>query len=182
LVTGGKGRSPPGAALLGLLLAGDRGGDKNPPASVIVPLIVALGKAVAVNPTGEPVKPALVAVTVWDPTCEPSVCVAVAWPFAPVVLWSGAIDPPPDVTAQSTVTPETPFPNASDALTEYGIGSADPARADCASPPERASCDADAGLELAVKVTGEPDNPATVAVAVSLLEPAVRPSFGVAEA
>jgi hypothetical protein len=90
---------------------------RNPEASVIVPLIVALGNAVAVNPTGEPVRLPLVAVAVWDPTCDPKVCVAVATPFVPVVLCSGEIDPPPDVTAQSMATPDTALPYTSLVLT-----------------------------------------------------------------
>ena len=55
--------------------------------------------------------PAAVAVTTATPAVAGSVCVADAIPDALLTDVAGATDPPPLVTAQLTVTPDTGFPN-----------------------------------------------------------------------
>jgi hypothetical protein len=53
----------------------------------------------------------------------PILSVALATPFAPVVLCAGLTPPPPDATAQLTTTPGTAQLFASSALTLNAVGS-----------------------------------------------------------
>jgi hypothetical protein len=67
--------------------------------------------AEAVNSTSG--RPAALAVTVWEVSVAPSVCVAVETPSPLVTLVAGSTLPPPEVTAHVTETPGTPRPFAS---------------------------------------------------------------------
>jgi hypothetical protein len=113
---------------------------------------------VAVNVTGLPVKVPLVAVSEFGPGVLPSVqlpTVAIPLPFvvalAPVTL------PPPDATANVTLTPLTGLPPASFTITLGGVATAEPAFAVCPSPPFRAIDAGGAAVAVAVNVTGLPD-------------------------
>jgi hypothetical protein len=74
------------------------------------------GVPIAWNVTPPPV-PLTLAVITLSPAIVPSVHVAVAWPFDPVVAMRGLVDPLPPVTANATDAPETGFPDASVTLT-----------------------------------------------------------------
>src|SRR5205823_5190466 len=100
--------------------------------------------------------------------------VTVAIPLAPVVTGVvGVTVPPPDPTANVTLTPPTGLPFASRTTTEGAIGTADPAVADWPFPALIAIWLAVPAVPVAVNVTGLPVSP--VAVAVSVFGPAVGP-------
>src|SRR5439155_7946909 len=131
---------------------------------------------VAVKVTGLPVSVPEVAVSVFGPAVVPSVHeVTAAIPLAPVVTGVvGVTEPPPDATANVTLTPPTGLPCASRTITEGATGTAVPAVADWPSPALIAIELAAPAVPVAVKVTGLPASP--VAVAVSEFGPAVGPS------
>src|SRR5256885_741822 len=91
---------------------------------------------VAVNVTGLPVSVPEVAVSVFGPAVGPNVQdVTVAIPLAPVVTGVvGVTVPPPDPTANVTLTPPTGLPFASRTITEGATGTAVPTVADCPFP------------------------------------------------
>jgi len=74
-----------------------------------------------VNVIGEPVRPETLAVTVFDPAAAPSLSEVDAVPCAPVAADAGVTVPPPAVTANATVTPETGFMFASITVTTNGL-------------------------------------------------------------
>src|SRR5438876_11605169 len=84
---------------------------------------------VAVKVTGLPVSPLAVAVSEFGPAVGPSVHdVTAAIPFAFVVTGVvGLTVPPPDATANVTLTPPTGLPFASRTITEGSIATAVPA-------------------------------------------------------
>ena len=126
------------------------------------------GVPVAVNVTGDPVRPSLVAVSVFEPAVVPSVqLVTAATPSAPVVTAVvGSTDPPPDATANVTLTPDTGLLFASVTSTLGTTDTALPATADWPSPALIATVAALPGVPVAVNVTGEPVRPSLVAVSV----------------
>src|SRR5437870_5425832 len=83
--------------------------------------------------------------------------------------------PPPAVTANATVEPETALPAASFTATTSGIGSDVPYAAFWLLPETSATLAAAPAAAVAVKVTGEPVRPETDAVTV--LVPATVPSL-----
>src|SRR5438093_5459160 len=87
---------------------------------------------VAVNVTGLPVSPVEVAVSEFGAAVGPSVHdVTAATPLAFVVTGVvGVTAPPPDATANVTLTPPTGLPFASRTITEGATGTAVPAVAD----------------------------------------------------
>src|ERR1041385_6529677 len=72
--------------------------------------------------------------TVWG-VADPMLSVALATPFAPVVLCAGLTPPPPDATVQFTTTPGTAQLLASNALTLSPVGSGLLKYHACVSPP-----------------------------------------------
>lgn len=97
--------------------------------------VAAPGVPVAVKVTGDPDSDPDVAVTVFEPAVVPSVHVpAVAMPLLFVVAFAPVMDPPPDATANVTVTPLTGLPAASVTRTAGDTLTADPAVADCPLP------------------------------------------------
>src|SRR5439155_16095391 len=138
------------------------------------------GFAVEVKVTGDPVSPFTSAVAVCAPAVVPNVCVAVAIPAPFVNDDSGGLEPPPPVTAHVTATPDTGLLPASVTLTAYGVPSVAPMVSVWALPENNAIVVAVPPTAVAVKVTGEPVNPATVAVAVC--DPVAPPSTRVAAA
>jgi hypothetical protein len=97
--------------------------------------------AVAVNASGLPLSDPLVTLSVllFVPAAVPRVqLVNVAIPLAPVASVAGdtgLIDPPPPVTVNVTLTPWTPFPNASCTITDGSTATAVLTVADCPLPP-----------------------------------------------
>ena len=86
---------------------------------------------VAVNVTGEPARLPLVAVIVLDPTDAPRVQLpTVAMPLAFVVADKSVPEPPPEATANMTLTPETTLLFASLMMTLGAVATADPTVAD----------------------------------------------------
>src|SRR5438093_478128 len=85
----------------------------------------------------------------------------------------GLTVPPPEATANMTLTPPTGLPFASRTITEGATGTAVPAVAVWPLPALMAICVAAPTVPVAVKVTGLPASP--VAVAVRVLLPAVGP-------
>src|SRR3989442_3398419 len=79
--------------------------------------------AVALNLTGDPVRPVLAAVAVWAPAFAPRVQVAVAMPFASLLL-CGVIDPLPVPGVQVAGTAARGVLLASRTITARGGGSA----------------------------------------------------------
>jgi hypothetical protein len=84
-----------------------------------------------------------------------------------------ATEPPPSPTVKMTGTPLTVLPCASVTTTEGAVATAVPTVALCRSPDRNAIRTAAPAVPVAVKVTGEPVSPATVAV--SAFAPAVVP-------
>src|SRR6266566_5210544 len=82
--------------------------------------------AVALKLTGEPVRPVLAAVAVWAPAFAPRVQVAVAMPFASLLL-CGVIDPLPAPGVHVTVTAATGLLLASRTITASGVARVWPA-------------------------------------------------------
>jgi hypothetical protein len=95
-------------------------------------LVAVPATAVAVNVTGLPVSPVAVAVSVFDPAVVPSVQLVVeAMPLELVVTADvGTTVPPPDATANVTLTPETGLLFASLTITLGAMLTALPAVAD----------------------------------------------------
>src|SRR5205823_14945027 len=91
---------------------------------------------VAAKVTGLPARPVAVAVSEFGPAVGPSVHdVTAATPLAFVVTGAvGLTVPPPDATANVTLTPATGFPFASRTITEGATGTAVPAGADWSLP------------------------------------------------
>src|SRR5690348_121935 len=121
--------------------------------------------AVAVKPTGEPVSPPTEAVAVCVPAVAPSVHWATAMPVPSVIEVAG-IDPPPKVTAQLTVTPDTGF-TPSVTLTESSFGRVARTVSLCALPPARDMVVAVPLFPKSMKLNGLPVSPADVATTVS---------------
>src|SRR5439155_374251 len=113
---------------------------------------------VAVKVTGLPASPLAVAVSEFGPAVGPRVHeVTAAVPFAFVVTGVvGLTVPPPEATANVTLTPPTGFPSASRTITEGSTGTAVPAVADWPLPAWIAICVAAPAVAVAVKVTGDP--------------------------
>src|SRR5207249_863033 len=130
---------------------------------------------VAVKVTGLPVSPLAVAVSEFGPTVGPSVHdVTAAIPFPPVVTGVvGLTVPPPEATANVTLTPATGFPFASRTITDGSTATAVPAVAVWLLPALIAIGRASRGVPVAVKVIGLPVSP--VEVAVSEFGPGVGP-------
>src|SRR5439155_885993 len=135
---------------------------------------------VAVNVTGLPASPVAVAVSEFGPTVGPSVHeIASASRRAPVDIGVvGVTVPPPEATANVTLTPATGLPFASCTITEGGVATVVPAVADWLFPALTAIELAAPAVPVAVKVTGLPASP--LAVAVSEFGPTVGPSVHVA--
>src|SRR5574338_98747 len=95
---------------------------------------------VAVNVTGDPVSAVDTAVAVLAPVAGPSVNDVLAVPDPSDVLDAGVTEPPPAVTAQLTVTPDTPLPKASLTDTCSGFASAAETGPLWLVPPLSASC------------------------------------------
>src|SRR5439155_460663 len=130
---------------------------------------------VAVKVTGLPVSPLAVAVSEVRPTVGQGVHdVTAASPF-PVVVTGvvGLTVPPPEATANVTLTAATGLPFASCTITEGGVATVVPAVADWLFPALTAIELAAPAVPVAVKVTGLPASP--LAVAVSEFGPAVGP-------
>jgi len=105
-----------------------------PPGCVVIASCVAAPAVpVALKVTGLPVSPAAVAVTVFAPATVPSVqLVSVAMPLAFVTtVVGGAMIPPPAVTANVTLTPDTGTAPALVTNTLGGAATPVPAVADC---------------------------------------------------
>ena len=126
--------------------------------------------AVAANMTG--VSAPLVAVTSWAPTVVPSVHMVCASPAASVGTVASLTLPPPPVTAKSTFTPGTGFPNESVTLATMGNGKTAAAVSACASPLSTMSIAGAPGLAVALNVTGV----SAPLDAVTSCAPAVVPS------
>src|SRR5213078_1596815 len=150
------------------------GADWSLPALIAI-VLAAPAVPVAVNVTGLPVSPVAVAVSEFGPAVGPSVHdVTAAIPFAPVVTGVvGVTEPPPDATANVTLTPPTGLPFASRTITEGAVATAVPAGAVWPFPALMAIWVAVPAVPVAVKVTGLPASP--LAVAVSEFGPAVGP-------
>jgi hypothetical protein len=130
---------------------------------------------VAVKVTGEPLNPVVVAVSVFAPTIVPKVqagLVAIP-PLSVITEPEDANVPAPLLTAKVTATPLTALPWASVTATDGAVPTAVPTVALCRSPDRNAIRTAAPAVPVAVKVTGEPVSPATVAV--SAFAPAVVP-------
>src|SRR5439155_12695474 len=99
-----------------------------------------------------------VAVSEFGATVGPSVhVVTAAIPFAPVVTGVvGLTVPPPEATANVTLTPATGLPFASCTITEGGVATVVPAVADWLFPALTAIELAAPAVPVAVKVTGLP--------------------------
>jgi hypothetical protein len=82
---------------------------------------------VALKVTGDPDNPVEVAVTVLVPAVVPNVRVEEAFPSEPVVVLVTERDPPPEVTANATLTSLTGLLLASFTITTKGLGSVVPA-------------------------------------------------------
>src|SRR5690242_886016 len=131
--------------------------------------------AVAVKPTGEPVRPPTDAVAVCVLAVAPSVHWATAIPV-PLVIDVAGIEPPPEVTAQLTVTPGTGF-TPSVTSTESSFGRAARTVSVCPLPPASDIVVAAPEFPKSMKRKGLPVSPADVAMTVS--GPAVAPSVQV---
>ena len=95
--------------------------------------------AVAVKVTGEPVSEPEVALKVFAPVVVPNVHEpTVAIPLASVVAVVPVAEPPPDATANVTLTPDTGLPPASVTTTDGGVATAVPIDADWLIPEETA--------------------------------------------
>jgi hypothetical protein len=137
---------------------------------------------VATNVTGLPVRPTAVAVTVstfaWFARVQ---LVTAAMPLAAVVGMAPVMVPfVVPRAANVTATPATGLPCASLTITEGGIATEVPALAVWLFPPFKAIVVALPCVAVAVKLTGEPASPVTVAVAPCA--PAVVPRTRVAVA
>ena len=129
----------------------------------------------AVNVTGEPASDPLVAVIVLEPADAPSVQLpTVAMPLSFVVADALVTEPPPEATANVTLTPETGLLYSSFTITLGDVDTAVPAVADWPLPPFTATCVAAPTVPVAVNVTGEPAR--LPLVAVNVLDPTVVPS------
>src|SRR5947208_2605497 len=130
---------------------------------------------VAVKVTGLPVSPVDVAVSEFGPAVGPKVHeVTSAIPLAFAVTGVvGVTQPPPDATANVTVTPATGLPVASCAITDGVTSTAVPAVAAWPSPALMAIWLAPPAAPVAGKVTGLPLIPLPAALAVSVSGPAV---------
>src|SRR5207249_1352923 len=129
-----------------------------------------------VNETGLEFSRLLVPSSEFGPAVGPRIQeVTAAIPFAFVVTGVvGVTEPPPDATANVTLTPPTGLPFASRTITDGSIATAVPAVADWLFPPLSAIELAAPVVPVAVKVTGLPVSP--LAVAVSEFGPTVGPS------
>src|SRR5439155_778625 len=116
---------------------------------------------VAVKVTGLPVSPVDVAVSEFGPAMGPKVHeVTSAIPLAFVVTGVvGVTEPPPDATANVTVTPATGLPFASCAITDGFTSTAVPAVDVWPSPALIAIRLATPAVPVAVKVAGLPVSP-----------------------
>ena len=83
-------------------------------------------RPVALKVTGDPDSPVEVAVTAFTPAVVPSVSVVEAFPSDPVVPEAADTDPPPEATANVTLTPPTGFPLASFTIATKGLDRAVP--------------------------------------------------------
>src|SRR5438309_188823 len=114
-----------------------------------------------------------VAVSVFAPAVSPSVQeAAVATPLAFVFTGVLLVEPPPEATAKVTATPETALPKLSATKAAGAVESALCTVATWLSPADTAIDTAAPALPVALKVTLP-----TLAVATSVLAPAVVPSF-----
>src|SRR5439155_403744 len=101
--------------------------------------------------------------------------VTAAIPLALVITGVvGLTVPPPEATANVTLTPSTGLPCASRTITEGATGTAVPAVADSSLPALIAICVAVPAVPVAVNVAGLPVNPLEVPARLSA--PAVDPS------
>ncbi len=122
------------------------------------------------------------AAAVLVPVVDPRVSVLKARPALSVVAVVGVTLPPPAVTVNVILTPETGFPPASVALTTNGLASLCPTVPVCPFPltETRVVATGAAPLPVAVKVNGlpvsEPED------AVTVLTPAVAPRVSVVDA
>jgi hypothetical protein len=139
---------------------------------------------VAVNVSGLLVSVPEVAVIVLLPAVVPStheLNAAIPEALVTTVLPLGEeIVPPPVATAKTTLTPDFGFPLPSTMSTDGAIATALPATAVCASPALIVIVAAAEAVPVAVKTTGLPESPLTVACTV--LVPAVPPSVHVVSA
>jgi hypothetical protein len=94
--------------------------------------------AVSVNVNGEPWRGALAfaaeAITVLGPAVAPTLSTVRAKPLASVVALAEESDPPPDVTANATLTPVRGIPSDAVTRTTSGLETAVPTSACCPSP------------------------------------------------
>src|SRR5207249_6332547 len=128
-----------------------------------------------VNETGLEFSRLLVPSSEFGPAVGPSVHdVTAAIPFAFVVTGVvGVTVPPPEATANVTLTPATGLPFASCTITDGSTATAVPAVVVWPSPALIAICVAAPAVPVALKVTGLPVSPP--AVAVSEFGPVVGP-------
>src|SRR2546425_6298166 len=139
------------------------------------------GCPVAVNVKGLPLRPAAVAIIVFLPATTPSFQLpTAASPFTLVEGVPPVSDPPPESTANVTVTPATPLPNLSVTRAVGGVATFVLTVAALPNPVETLRNLPPPAVAVAVNVTGEPVSPPTDAVAVWM--PAVSPSVRVAVA
>ena len=111
------------------------------------------------------------AVSEFGPGALPRVQPTDAMPLPFVVALAAVTLPPPDATANATLTPLTGLPPASFTITLGGVATAEPAFAVCPSPPFRAIDAGGPATAVAVKVTDK-----LPLEAVSVFGPAVAPS------
>src|SRR5574341_1471954 len=137
--------------------------------------LAAAGCTDAVKVTGEPVSPAAAAdaALLFVPGVVPSVRTAAASPDESDSEAAGVTDPPPAVTAQATLVPETALPNASVTRTTNGLTSGAPAGPLWPSPDTSPSAAAAAAPAVALNVIGEPASPGAAAETATV--PAVGP-------
>src|SRR5258706_6599435 len=119
--------------------------------------VAAPATPVAVKAIGLPPRPVDVAVKELAPAVAPSVQLpSIAIPeelVATVAPVGDEIEPPPPVTANVTLTPETGFRFASRTRTEGAVPTLWPAVALCPFPPLSAMVDAAPTVPVAVNVT-----------------------------
>jgi hypothetical protein len=121
--------------------------------------------AVALKVSGEPSSPSAVAVMIMGPAVPPAVTVTDEIPDS--ILGTAELDTLPPLASQPTVVPATPLPCSSVTNARTGNARAVPISAAWLSPSGTlARVAAAPAVAVAVKVTGEPLAPATVARAV----------------
>src|SRR5215472_6557329 len=135
------------------------------PGPTVTPAVAGGTVAVLVNVTGDPVSAAR-AVSVCGPPLSPRVRSEEAMPLAFDTGTESDIEPPPVPTTQWIVKPGTAFPCASLTTTVCGFGSVVVRKADCVSPVPFVIVAACPAVAVALKLTGDPVRPVTLACTV----------------